>query len=123
MKPTLIIVEDLEQLREELERGLRGEFEILAVEANGAQAVEACRSLHPQLVLMDVVMPKMSGIEATTRILADNPQPPKIVILSGLKDENIVLQALEAGASDYLIKPCDLKKVSQVLRGFARDAA
>jgi two-component system, chemotaxis family, chemotaxis protein CheY len=123
MKPTLIIVEDSQALREELVRGLEGDFEILAAEENGLQAVEACRAHRPQLVLMDIVMPKLSGIEATHRILTELPHPPKVIILSGLKDEGVVFQALSAGASDYLIKPCEVKKVAQVLRGFAREAA
>ncbi len=123
MKPTLIIVEDAEGLREELVAGLEGDFEILAVESNGLQAIEACRVHRPALVLMDIVMPKLSGIEATHRIMTELPHPPKVVILSGLKDEGVVFQALSAGACDYLIKPCEVKKVAQVLRGFARDAA
>jgi CheY-like chemotaxis protein len=123
MKPTLIIVEDSEALREELVRGLGGDFEILAAEENGLQAIEACRSHRPQLLLMDIVMPKLSGIEACHRIMTELEHPPRVIILSGLKDEGIVFQALSAGACDYLIKPCDVKKVAQVLRGFARDAA
>jgi two-component system, chemotaxis family, chemotaxis protein CheY len=123
MKPTLIIVEDAEALREDLVRGLEGDFEILAVETNGLQAIEACRMHRPQLVLMDIVMPKLSGIEATHRILTELPHPPIVVILSGLREEGVVFQALSAGASDYLIKPCEMKKISQVLRGFIRNAA
>lgn len=123
MKPTLIIAEDSEILREELVRGLKGDFEIVAAEPDGLAAFEACRTHRPQLLLMDVVMPRLSGIEATLRIMSELPQPPKVVILSGLKDEGIVFQALSAGAVDYLIKPFEVKKIAQVLRGFAKSAA
>lgn len=123
MKPTLIIVDDVKLLREELRHQLSKEFEIVAEAANGTEALEAYRAFRPQLLVMDVVMPKMSGIEAT-RLIMSGPSPyPKIVIVSGMKEESIVLQALEAGACDYLFKPVDLEKLRQVLWGFAKTAA
>ncbi|MEZ4751750.1 MAG: response regulator [Bdellovibrionota bacterium] len=64
MKPTLIIADDLEEIREKLYNVLLEDFEILADVENGQKAVEAVRRYRPQLVLMDVVMPVLSGIEA-----------------------------------------------------------
>jgi len=122
MKPTLIIVDDVAEIRAELRVLLQENFEIVAEAKDGAHAIEACYRHAPQLVLMDVVMPRMSGLEATYQILTGPEPHPKIVMLSGLKDESVVLKALEAGASDYLFKPADPKQVTQVLLRFAAEA-
>ena len=98
MKPTVIIVDDVRRLREELKAALEAEFTILAEAADGAQAVDACRKHSPQLVVMDVVMPNLSGIEATRQILS-GPTPPKVIMLSGLKDEKVVLS--DAGVARF----------------------
>lgn len=124
MKPTLIIVEDVDTIRETLVTELSSDFTVLQAVADGHEAVEACQAHHPQLVLMDVVLPRMSGIEATRLILEGNQSaPPKIVMISGLNDEEIVFQALSAGAADYLVKPVEPDKIRDVLLGFARQAA
>jgi len=124
MKPTLIIVDDIPVIRVAIRKKLQDHFEILAECEDGLSAVEACRHHRPQLVVMDVVMPKMSGIEATRKILADKSGTvPKIVMVSGLKDETVVLQALEAGAGDYLFKPVNFEQLLQVLNGFLKSVA
>ncbi|MCB0406288.1 MAG: response regulator [Bdellovibrionales bacterium] len=120
MKPTLIIADDLEEIREKLYNALLEEFEILADVENGQKAVEAVRRYRPQLVLMDVVMPVLSGIEAVRILHAENPESPKFVMLSGLKEESVVLQALQAGASEYLFKPVEPKKLKEVLWNLVR---
>lgn len=122
MKPTVLIVDDVRHFREELKVVLEGEFTVVAQAADGIQAVEACRRHSPQLVVMDVVMPNLSGIDATRRIM-EGPTPPKVVMLSGLKDEKVVMEALLAGASDYLFKPVDPEKLRKVLWGFLKSAA
>lgn len=114
MKPTVIIVDDVRQVREKLYSCLQGEFEIVAEAENGGQAVDACRMHEPLLLLMDVVMPGMSGIEALTHILK-LPKPPLVVMLSGLTSERVVMRALELGASDYLFKPIDPARIRAVL--------
>jgi len=124
MKPTLIIADDVDVIRRELHRGLHGEFDIVAEATDGQEAFDLARQHKPQLIVMDVVMPRMSGIEATRLLLLDrSPSQPKIVILSGLRDESVVMQAIEAGASDYLFKPVDMEKLRKVLWGFLRSVA
>src|SRR4051812_21419221 len=105
MKPTLIIVDDILNVRERLRDILEDEFEVVGLAASGQEAVALCTEYKPQLVLMDLVMPRMSGIEATRNILARVQPAPRIVVISALNDENVVLKALEAGAAEYLIKP------------------
>ena len=122
MKPTLIIAEDIETIRDSLRKELEGTFEIVALAENGRQALQASQTHRPQLVLMDVVMPEMSGIDATRRIHEEIAEPPKVVILSGIRDESVVLQALAAGASDYLIKPTEISRIKAVLLGYIKEA-
>jgi DNA-binding NarL/FixJ family response regulator len=71
--------------------------------ADGAQAVELCRAEHPDVVLMDIRMPGVSGIDATRRILAEAPETG-ILILTMLEDDTSVFAALRAGARGYVLK-------------------
>lgn len=118
MKPTLIIVDDLKEIRAELRAILEEEYSILEEVGDAISAVEAFRRHAPDLMVMDIVMPGMSGIDAVRSIRASPGPHPKIVMLSGLTDEKIVREALEAGASDYLFKPVVDKKLREVLRDF-----
>ncbi len=120
MKPTVLIAEDVKKFREELHDLLAVEFDVVAAATDGMEAVDLFRELQPELVVMDIVMPRLSGIEATAQIMREFPRA-KIIILSGLTDENIVLQALQAGASDYLFKPADGEKLKQLLLEYSRD--
>jgi len=119
-KPTLLIVEDVKKLREDLRARLIEDFDVVGEAADGVEAVELFRELEPNLVVMDIVMPRLSGIEATTEILAEFPRA-KIVILSGLRDEGIVLSALQAGAIDYFFKPVEIDRLKQLLQDLVTD--
>jgi len=119
-KPTLLIVEDVKKLREGLRALLADEFDVIAEAEDGQQAVDLYREHEPQAVVMDIVMPKLSGVEATELITNEFPHA-KIVMLSGLKDENIVLAALDAGATDYLFKPVEADKLKALLREVVTD--
>jgi DNA-binding NarL/FixJ family response regulator len=72
--------------------------------ANGAEAVAAVASASPDVVLMDIRMPVMDGLEATRLITADGPGAPKIVILTTFDLDDYVFEALRAGASGFLLK-------------------
>ncbi len=121
MKPTLIIADDMAAVRDELVRGLQGEFDIVAVAQDGVGALEACLRYHPQAVLLDVIMPNGNGIETAAKIRSEVHPAPKIVMLSGVEEPNVVKAALEAGASDYLFKPLDIKKIIGTLGGAVRE--
>jgi CheY-like chemotaxis protein len=123
MKPTLVIVDDVKAIREKLGAALEQDFEVLGLAASAEEAISLCRTLSPDLVLMDLVMPKVSGIEATAELLQLKPRPPQVIILSGLQDENTVLRAFEAGATEYLVKPVSEKKIREVLLGLVPKAA
>lgn len=92
-----------------MRRGLRlllerqAGFEVVAEAADGREAAERAEATHPDIVVLDIAMPNMSGIEAAQRIRAVLPQAA-IVILSMHSDEGYVLRALKAGAKGYLLK-------------------
>lgn len=82
--------------------------------ADGAEAEKAVEELRPNLVLMDIAMPKMNGIEVTGRINRSHPDV-RVIILSMYATEEYVLQALQAGAAGYLMKDSDLDEVQRAV--------
>ena len=101
--PRLLVADDDPRVSALVERALADDFDV-AAEPNGARAVDAVARCHPDLVVLDVEMPVMDGIEACRRIRAANPSVP-IVILTGHTESVAVEQAFAAGATDYLAKP------------------
>ncbi len=120
MKPTLLIVDDVQSVRDKLRQILENEFEVVGVAGNAVEAIRFVEKSSPQLILMDLVMPQMSGIDATKAIMALPQCTSRVVILSALTDENIVLRALEAGASEYLVKPISESKIRAVLHSLVQ---
>lgn len=118
-KPTLIIVEDTQALAEDLRKALEPEFDVVGVVGGGQEAIALSTSLSPMLVLMDLVMPKMSGLEATRQIKILRPQT-QVVILTALEDEVLAIQAMEAGACEYLMKPVSMETLKKVLHRFSQ---
>ncbi|MDJ0866395.1 MAG: response regulator [Myxococcota bacterium] len=97
-------------------------FEVIGEAADGRAVVEAFTKLQPDLVTMDVVMPKCSGIDAVKEILALDPSA-KIAMVSALGQEALVMEALEAGAVDYIVKPFKPDAVLTTLRKAAEKDA
>ncbi|GAA2672913.1 response regulator [Actinoplanes palleronii] len=81
-----------------------GGVDVVAEAANGAEAVDAVRRTRPDVVLMDVRMPELDGLEATRRILTGGPGAPRIIILTTFDLDRYVYAALAAGASGFLLK-------------------
>jgi len=79
------------------------DFKVIAEAEDGRQAVELASKLHPDVVIADIGMPSLNGIEATRQIVAQD-QHPAVVILSMHSDESYVLRALKAGARAYILK-------------------
>ncbi len=79
-------------------------FEVVGEAANGVEAVERFRELRPDLVTMDIVMPFKSGIEATREIVRED-RAAVVVMCSALGQESLVMEAIEAGATDFIVKP------------------
>jgi DNA-binding NarL/FixJ family response regulator len=95
----------------------------LAGEAShGQQAVTKARELDPHVVLMDVSMPGMDGLEATRRIKAESPHI-KIVILTIAEDDQNLFEAIKSGAQGYLLKNVEPQELAEMLRGVFRGEA
>jgi DNA-binding NarL/FixJ family response regulator len=90
--------------------------------ADGSQAVEMCQALHPDVVLMDVRMPQMNGIEAT-RALQQVQRPPTVLVLTTFDLDEYVFDALEAGASGFLLKDVTREDLVRAVRVVAAGEA
>ncbi|MFM7536864.1 MAG: response regulator [Acidimicrobiales bacterium] len=112
----LMLVDDHKMLRQGLRRSLEEEgFSIVAEAADGTDAVRLAPAIKPDVVLMDVSMPDMDGIEATKRILAVDPER-RIVMLTMHGDASVIEQAIKAGAVGYLTKDCSIDEVVEAIR-------
>jgi DNA-binding NarL/FixJ family response regulator len=87
---------------------------------SGAQVVALAASLSPDVVLLDLSLPVMNGVEATRRIRAFEGSPPRVLILSAYDDEDYVIAAIEAGANGYLLKTAHADDVLAAIRAVAR---
>ncbi len=113
----VLIVDDHAAVRRSLTQALQGQpgIEVVAEAPDGVSAVQLVDRLEPDVVLMDVVMPRLDGIEATRQIVLDHPQV-RVVGLSVHDSPVYVARMLEAGASAYLLKDCDLETLIRVMR-------
>jgi DNA-binding NarL/FixJ family response regulator len=101
----ILVVDDHDEFREGLEAMLRSAdgVEVVGTAADGARAVDLALGLQPDVVLMDLQMPRLNGVEATGRIVASSPHI-SVVVLSMMDDEDSVFAAVRAGARGYLLK-------------------
>lgn len=90
--------------------------------ADGYEAVSAVASHRPDLVLMDITMPRMTGFEATTRILAEFPKT-KVIVLSMHRNEEYVQRALHSGAAGYLLKDASVEELRTAVQTVASGGA
>jgi DNA-binding NarL/FixJ family response regulator len=117
----IVLVDDHKLVRDGirtlLERG--PDFRVVGEADNGADAVQLCRKTNPELVLMDIGLPGMNGIEATTELLRHCPGV-KVVILSMYDDENSVVSAIRSGARAFVLKKASSGELLDALRTVAR---
>jgi DNA-binding NarL/FixJ family response regulator len=92
------------------------DIEIVGEVADGAQAVEAARDLRPDVVLMDIRMPEMDGIEATRLITSDDDEGPRVLMLTTFDLNEYVYEALRAGASGFLLKDVPPEQLASGIR-------
>ena len=98
------------------------DVELVGAAANGVEAVAVCGEEHPDVVLMDLEMPEMDGIEATRRIREAQPEVA-VVILTSFSDRERILRALDAGAAGYLLKDAESDELARSIRAAARGDA
>lgn len=119
MKPTLLLVDDHKLLRQGLRRAVEeAGFDVVGEAGDGEEAVRLAGTLRPDVVLMDVSMPVVDGIEATRRLRHSAPES-RVVILTMHGEEETVTEALRAGAVGYLLKDCSTDQVADTLHAVA----
>ena len=117
----VLVVDDHSIVREGLKYVLEqsGEFEVVGQAEDGVEAVSVAAELSPDLVVMDVMMPRKDGVEACRDIMDSAPET-RVVMLTVANEETAVLEAVAAGATGYLQKETDRKRLLSTLRGVFR---
>jgi DNA-binding NarL/FixJ family response regulator len=121
MSIRILLVDDQALIRAGFRMILDAEddLEVVGEAADGLEAVEAARRLRPDVVLMDIRMPELDGIEATRRIVADPTlHGCRVVVLTTYERDEYILEAIQAGASGFLLKdiePAELRRAVQVV--------
>ncbi len=118
MARTILVVDDEATLRETLVEALELEGFRAVAAADGREALEAFRSEHPDLVLLDLMLPELSGVEVCRILRAESSVP--IVMLTARDSEVDKVVGLELGADDYVTKPFSLRELSARIRGIFR---
>ena len=121
MSVRVLIVDDALLIREMLRDILtEAGFAVAGEAANGVEAVERFRELEPDLVTLDIVMPRMSGLEALRELISLRPDAC-VVMCSALGQEPLVEEALAAGARDFIVKPFSESDVVTAIRRAVRE--
>ena len=116
-KISVLIADDHGVVRQGLRTylSLLDDIEIVGEAKNGLEAVDLVRQHQPDIVLMDLVMPEMDGVEATRQVLAAS-SGTKVIVLTSFAEDELVFPAIEAGAAGYLLKDVDPADLHQAIR-------
>ena len=116
MKRRILVADDASFMRQMIREIIEMEdYEVVAEAIDGVQAMELYQEHHPDLVTMDIVMPKRSGIDALKGIL-ELDAAARVVMCSALGQETLVMEALQAGAKDFIVKPFKPESVLSTLK-------
>lgn len=119
MSARILVVDDDRALAEMLGMVLQGEGFVTEFSVDGAEAVEKFREMRPDLVLLDVMLPGLDGIEVAEKIRAESGTP--IIMLTARTDTRDVVRGLEAGADDYVVKPFNPAELIARIRARLRE--
>ena len=112
----LMLADDHRMLREGLRRSMIDQgFDVVGEARDGDEAIRLAEELRPEVILMDVTMPEVDGVEATRQIRASFPEI-KIVMLTMHADQEVLTSAIRAGASGYLVKDCSTEEIASAVR-------
>ena len=116
MAKRVLIVDDAAFMRMMIKDILsKNGYEVAGEADNGVKAVEKYKELTPDLVLMDITMPEMNGIDAVKNIKAIDPGA-KIVMCSAMGQQAMVIESIQAGARDFIVKPFQADRVIEAVR-------
>ncbi|MHC4127147.1 MAG: response regulator [Planctomycetota bacterium] len=117
MKIRIVVADDNESLRDSLRDlfGTTDDIEVVAMAEDGHQALDLARAMKPDLVVMDIGMPRLNGIQATQRIIDELPDV-KVIALSVHADKRMVALMLNAGASEYVLKDFAFEHLAGTIR-------
>lgn len=116
MAKRVLIVDDAAFMRMMIKDILsKNGYEVAGEAENGLKAVERYKELTPDLVLMDITMPEMNGIDAVKNIKAIDPSA-KIVMCSAMGQQAMVIESIQAGARDFIVKPFQADRVLEAVR-------
>lgn len=112
----LLLADDHRMLRDTLKRSMLEEgFDVVGEAENGEEAVRMAADLQPDVILMDVSMPEMDGVEAA-RAICGPEDAPRVIMLTMHADADVLADAIRAGASGYLVKDCSVDEVADAVR-------
>lgn len=121
MNYSVMIVDDTPFVVEILRRILlETPYDLVAEAKDGEEAVRIARQVKPDIVLMDLIMPKKNGIEATRQIIQELPQT-QVIAISTADQESIVTKAIEAGCSQFISKPFEKKDILRALERIRKE--
>jgi DNA-binding NarL/FixJ family response regulator len=117
MPAQILIADDHELVRDGVKHmlGYEEDLEVVGEASNGREVVELCRRLKPDLVLLDVRMPEMGGLEATRAIKAEQPEV-SVLVISTYRNLDYLLEAIEAGADGYVLKDAPNPQLTNAMR-------
>lgn len=123
MKVKLMLVDDANFIRDSLRQAIQDEkhLEIVAEAQNGQEAVDLALKTSPDIIIMDLIMPVKSGIEATKEI-KKSLKNTYIIACSSSDQKILKSQALEAGCCDYIAKPFEIKKILDTINKYSKES-
>ncbi|RJQ55151.1 MAG: response regulator [Actinobacteria bacterium] len=121
MAKQILIVDDAAFMRMMIRDILTKDGYVIHEATNGQEAVTKYQEINPDLVTMDITMPDVDGIEALKRIRDADPSA-KVLMVSAMGQQKLILEALEAGASDFIVKPFQPTKVLEIVHKALNDS-
>ena len=118
----LLIVDDSNIMRRRIERSQQfEELEVVGTAGNGYEAIELFRKTDPDVVTMDITMPRMDGIECIEKLVSLKPAV-RILVISALADKDTAVEAMEKGANGFLNKPFTDRQLNEAIAELLRSA-
>ena len=115
MSKTVLVVDDTAFMRMTLKNMLEGNgYEVVGEAEDGAKGIDLYKQLKPSLVTMDITMPNMDGITAIKEIMSFDPSAA-IIVVSAMGQKSLVIEALNAGAKDFVVKPFQPDRIAEAL--------